>query len=226
MNKCWICSEKEANSREHVIKSSNLNMVFGNIVHESPIFTHRNGRDRKLNSKNNINAKFELSICQRCNDTLTQPHDLSWDKLSCFLLDNEALLRRKRRLNLSECFGDKVKTNLLNCRLFLAKILGCIICESNNDFFMSDLARSIRENEEISNLHFSINIVDSNKVNDYCELSHLEVIENGNIPIWVSFIYLLNGVAIKVVYCVDNGLVKSKMIGPHHDSLYTYIDKI
>jgi hypothetical protein len=90
MESCWICLDAIANSREHKAKASDLRSIFGKKP-EKPIFLYQRDAFRdgcikkiKLQSVNDSNLKWSKSICQRCNDTLTQPYDRSWE--SFFLM--------------------------------------------------------------------------------------------------------------------------------------------
>jgi hypothetical protein len=42
---CWVCKKRPANSREHMVKASDLRLIFGHIDQRSPVW--RNTRDER-----------------------------------------------------------------------------------------------------------------------------------------------------------------------------------
>src|SRR6267378_4127387 len=96
---CWICRENPADSREHIPKAANLRSYFPQISKDSPIFKHTDETDTSLsyriNSSKSNYLKLGYSICQKCNNELTQPYDYAWDILREYLQSNwEVIVKR------------------------------------------------------------------------------------------------------------------------------------
>ena len=143
-NSCWICGGP-ANSGEHKTKRSDLKAVFGKPTQVEPIFYHDNSR--KNRPVKSLDAKFLKSpdrICQYCNNARTQPHDLAWERLSAFIMDNShvtpgTLLRANRVFPYDAC------QQMLNVHLFFAKVFGCLILEGNLGIDVTGFSKAILE---------------------------------------------------------------------------------
>jgi len=124
---CWICGQA-ADSAEHMVKASDLRSVFGHVTQDAPLYRHA-GAERNLPVRG-INAspvKFKPSICQACNNALTQPHDRAWEALSKCSLSHQPPLGRGSPLPVEEAFGSKAAEGMLGVHLFFTKLLGCYL---------------------------------------------------------------------------------------------------
>ena len=125
--KCWICEINEANSGEHVLKKSVLDFILGkpSPTNKRFISYNRDRRNKPVSSFKNNRFKFEKNICQRCNDTLTQPYDDAFDIFIRKLFAQKTLVINRGRTNIkSLCGNEKERDNLA---LFLMKAFGCLI---------------------------------------------------------------------------------------------------
>ena len=124
---CWICNKEEANSREHMSKRSDLKAVLGAT---GALYLHTDERRNvKVQSLNSKKIKFAASLCGTCNSTLTQPHDLAWERLSDALRGRKPELRPGDIVRLDRIFPYGTAAEMLNMHLYFVKWLGCQIVE-------------------------------------------------------------------------------------------------
>ena len=129
--KCWICGD-EADSREHLVKASDLRLFYGEISPKKPVFLHTEDmRNIPLHSAKTNKIKTENKVlCRRCNDTRTAPYDESWSVLLKYLHSNWKLVKSNKRIRLQRVFPGRVKRNSLNIHLYFVKLFGCRIVDS------------------------------------------------------------------------------------------------
>jgi hypothetical protein len=129
MAPCWICKLEEATTREHRSKRSDLKAVLGD---QGPFYLHTDlRRNRKVQSINSQLVKFNPSLCNTCNSTRTQPHDLAWETLSHALRNRQPPLKPGDIIRADRIFPYKTSQHMLDMHLFFAKVLGCEIVENN-----------------------------------------------------------------------------------------------
>ena len=138
---CWICGHK-AESREHIVKSSDIGQVLG----KSPSQIYLNDqtfRNRRVQSKNSRHFKYAPSLCNHCNTTATQPYDRAWEKLSAYLygLPN---LRAGKTVNFGKPFKGKCRSEAIHIHLFFVKLFGCLLADEAPDFDTSSFATAVR----------------------------------------------------------------------------------
>ena len=124
---CWICRTRPADSGEHRFKASDVRAVAPEVAQASPVFLQRNSQatNDRIGSAKSDRLKFAKSICTECNNTLTQPYDLAWERLSAHLLANWMTIVKRGRFDLSKPFPGGTRAAALNVHLFFVKLLGC-----------------------------------------------------------------------------------------------------
>jgi hypothetical protein len=142
--KCWICG-KNANSKEHLIKASDLKLLFGHITAESPLYIHSDKKRNKLiNGVKSDKLKYSASICRHCNETRTQPHDDAWKKLSEYLKTRKPVIQAGDTIRLNRPFPEGgVSKSMLNVHLFFLKLFGCLIVENAIPLDINQFSQSI-----------------------------------------------------------------------------------
>lgn len=79
---CWICG-KDADSGEHLIKASDLKMIFGKVRQDKPLYMHTNAqRNIRVAGLQSNKLKYEKVMCRDCNSGRTQASDKAWELLS------------------------------------------------------------------------------------------------------------------------------------------------
>ena len=129
MKKCWICKINDADSGEHVVSRAVLSKIIGSPAKdEYRFFTELGGkRNIPVKSLKNKRLKFAKSICQRCNDTLTQPYDEAFRKFVEKIFASKSLIISRAKISI----GNKDSVNTDNLALYFLKILGCLIVDNN-----------------------------------------------------------------------------------------------
>lgn len=148
---CWICEAKPADSREHMILKSALKEILGKASEKSiqRISYIEGKKNIPLKSHKNKHLTFDKSICEQCNNTLTQPYDAAFLELIRYLKSKKQTVIARNKLHLNSVYkkDDRKKKNLA---LYIIKILGCLIKESCHPNFITSLpvfARSLRNGE-------------------------------------------------------------------------------
>src|SRR5262249_26282629 len=68
--------------------------------------------------------KLDVPFCQKCNNELTQPYDLSWDKASQYLQDHWPIIVTKGYFLWSDIFPKETQKHALHVHLYFVKALG------------------------------------------------------------------------------------------------------
>lgn len=112
-NKCWWCGN-DANSREHRFKKTDLEREFGkgsyikgDVVKTKGNFDIKGGLP--IQSANSIYLKYSNNLCQKCNNTKSQPFDRAYDIFIKYLLENELIIFETHFVNLRKVYGDNWK---------------------------------------------------------------------------------------------------------------------
>jgi hypothetical protein len=131
--KCWICGVNDANSGEHSIKKSDLRKAMGKPTQRAPFYFYKPGRPAKhVGSLNADVLKSSAPMCEHCNTTRTQPHDLAWEAMSDWLSKRSKPLRNGQFIRANEIFEQDVWQKLRGVHLFFVKTLGCLIVEAGD----------------------------------------------------------------------------------------------
>jgi len=189
MTTCWICGAI-ADSKEHKIKKSELKLLYPLINQKSPVYQRTNGgKVRRLGGYNSDGFKFDKSICQNCNNSLTQRSDKSWDIFSTYVKNNWEMIHNKDFIDLKEIFGLQILDNLILVQLYYAKLMGCKIKESKLNYgsCLQDLSKSIMDETENSNLYLSFRPSQNKYSDSYSATSDIEI---GRIKDNISYVHL------------------------------------
>jgi len=129
---CWICGS-HANSREHIIKKSDLIRAYGRGPYkgENGLLHFRGGDLVNIVKGPNANClKYDQSICHHCNTTFTQPFDKAYDLFVNWVMENENYVLKRRFINFTEVYGDNFEESQRNLFKYFAKSFGCRIASS------------------------------------------------------------------------------------------------
>ncbi|WP_115710302.1 hypothetical protein [Legionella sainthelensi] len=137
---CWICNAKDATSREHKIKKSDLKSSSKSISQDAPLYYNefnntenkKTIRNKRIGSFNADILKFEHYICHHCNTTRTQLHDRAWETFSRNICLKITLLKSTtQQIRFNKIFPYNTRYNMLNVHLYFVKLFGCRIMENN-----------------------------------------------------------------------------------------------
>lgn len=130
---CWVCG-LPADSREHRLKRSDLVALHGKGPYpkNSELYRFSSGEPLKtLQSPDSKHIKYNPSLCSKCNNQVSQPHDRALEKLHSWCIKHEDEILRGRRIDIASAFsGDRhAVANILR---YYSKALGCRIHDAGH----------------------------------------------------------------------------------------------
>jgi hypothetical protein len=156
---CWICESAAADSGEHKSKKSDLKAVFGEVSQQRPIYLHvGEARNRKLVSRDASALKWTNVICQYCNTTRTQPHDVAWASLHAELRKRVPSLKPGDQVRGNRVFRHDTAKAMLNVHLYFAKAFGCTLVKENAPLDIAPFAKAIMTGTAHPDFYLSIGI--------------------------------------------------------------------
>lgn len=219
MQKCWICEEREADSREHKAKASDLRSIFGKnpakpiFLYQRDAFDQHRTKKIKLQGSNDIKLKWSKSLCRRCNDTLTQPYDRAWEVFLKRAQSFSNVWGHDFSLMLSRAFGDMRRDGWVNLHLYFAKAFGCAIFEANKLGaglpHLKMFANSIRARNPVLNFYLTVQHADQVQG---VAIQALDFIVFGQ---QLSWAYRVDDLAVLMAYLPD-GRETAKSLGLSH----------
>jgi len=140
---CWICGGA-ASTGEHMTKRSDLRSVFGTATQSTPLYVHNAARQNfHVGSLDAKVLKSPGRICAYCNNARTQPHDLSWERLSQALRNRTTAVAPGSLLRTTRIFRYDTRHEMLNVHLYFVKLFGCHIAGSNIPIDISGFRNAI-----------------------------------------------------------------------------------
>lgn len=157
--KCWICNSNEADSREHLIKASDMRLFYPGITPSTPAYMHtRNKNNIALHSaKTNKIKTNEQIICRRCNDTDTASHDDAWSELIQYIHNNWGMLVKRKKFSLSDVFPGNSNKKAVLFHLYFVKLFGCRIIDENIPIDIKKFSQAIQNNSPLEHFYLTFN---------------------------------------------------------------------
>lgn len=125
--KCWWCRTNPANTSEHKFKASDLARM---MTDDGLIWGDGDGQKRKIRGKSGITrdrhgvVKFPKSMCDRCNNSASQPFDLAYDQFAEYLSTNN--VRIMPGISFAQIYGSNDwEPCLMNLARYYGKHFGC-----------------------------------------------------------------------------------------------------
>ena len=214
---CWICGD-EANSSEHKIKRSDIKQILGEASQSKPIYVHdKNSKNKKVQSTNSKYFKGEKDLCAKCNNELTQPYDISWEKLSYYLHSNWRNILGKNEFRMSKAFPHNTYLRMKEAHLYFAKLLGCAVKEANSPLYIDPLANSIQTFKAVPNLWLSIGQTPDADRTDTVSRTDLVITKDKktNIEVAATQLYTYGEFSVLIVYSISADIVYDLEINWH-----------
>ena len=201
-SKCWICGQSPITG-EHKIKKSDLELEFDPPSQENPLYYHTYDEKenvpyiQKIHSFKNNKLRMK-TICAKCNNQVTQPHDKSWEQLST-ALRNKYLKKNTVVVRTNKIFKYDTKKQMCNVHLYFVKHFGCYIINNAVPIDISTFATSILHNKAHPNLFLQFGVfARSNK--KFAGVSQIETVSthDGSFHI-VEYIVCIGSLSVRVI---------------------------
>jgi hypothetical protein len=214
--KCWICGNN-ADSGEHMIKRSDLKMLFGSATQEEPLYY--NSTDKKnfrIGSLNNWRLKSQSKICSYCNNTRTQPFDRAWEKMSKALSARVSELEIGDRIRANQIFQYDTRQQMLNLHLFFVKLFGCYISSASIPIDIIRFSESLIETKNHKNVYLRIGLdTVSSELRGASHSDVQAVVDEQGSLMSAAWYYQIGGVVVSPMY-VQDGLLLDGMKDAWH----------
>jgi len=130
--KCYWCQERDADSREHKFKRSDLIREHGRgeLRGGRTLVTHRGERVYEHRSTKNDALKFSPSLCSHCNNSRSQPFDRAYDHFIEWVLENEDKVLQGKSVDLEEAFGSAWRESAEDVLRYFVKHICCRLAET------------------------------------------------------------------------------------------------
>ena len=200
MPACWVCGA-DADSREHLVKASDLRRLFGPVSPESPAYFHDSeGRSRRLGSVKSNYVKSDKVLCSHCNDTRTQPFDDDWSALSAELDRRTRFATRENRLKLKRIFPGRSREAALNIHLYFAKLFGCRIAGEELQIPISLFSEAVRTVSPCPGLALIFCRDAKKKVQRHAFISSIQAKVAGGIVETAGWTYSLDNFYVEIMW--------------------------
>jgi hypothetical protein len=100
-------------------------------MRERELVHHAAERTNYVRSTKSKPLKFEASMCDRCNNQRSQPHDNAYDRFISWVLENEQQVWSDRCIDLPAALGTNWEDEALNLLRFWVKHICCRVHEAN-----------------------------------------------------------------------------------------------
>lgn len=201
--KCWICGAA-ADSGEHLVKASDLRVIFGTgVTQKSPLYLHNSvRRNVPIGGIKSDKLKYKARICSYCNNERTQPYDKAWEQLSNYLQKREPPIRPGMVVRLDHVFPGGVRKSMLHVHLFFLKHFGCMIAEHAIPLDLDVFAQSILTESAHANVHLALWTGLEKKDKRQVGRTHVQAAElNGKVA-FAAWLYIVDRVAVNVIYAL------------------------
>lgn len=177
---CWICESNYANSSEHKFKSSDLRSSYGRKFKQEVLLI-RDNQELLLHSYKDDAIKHSKTICEKCNNQLTQEADNSYDFFIKYIPNQFENIKSQGSFDYKEIYSnwENGKDNL---HRYFAKQAGCRIAKFDTKLIPSNLSKFILGKER----NFSLKLLFVQKEG----IQLLKYLHNNNNS---KFLHMANG---------------------------------
>ena len=121
-------------------------------------------REYRLNSPKSKYAKFERSLCNKCNNEKSQPFDLDYDRFISYYKENEDEIFKHRGLNFQDVFGIHWEESVENLKKYYVKHIGCRLAQSEFEI-LPDMIDYLNDKSELLSIKFNFYL--RHDINDF-----------------------------------------------------------
>lgn len=200
ITKCWICGDS-ANSREHMMKASDIKSVFGKPSQKYPIFFNSSvAKNIHVYGLKSDILKYPANLCSNCNNQRTQTHDIAWERLSVALRSSYSPIKPGVKVRLNRIFPYDTTAKMRNVQLYFTKQLGCRIAAESMPIDMATFSKAILENRHHQNIFLTFGCAawaGNKRLTGMSEV-HGQVLSGRCVA--AAFFYHVNDLAVSIAY--------------------------
>lgn len=198
---CWICGGP-ANTGEHRVKASDLKGYFGCVSQQNPIYMHTDQKKNiPIKSIKASRLKSGGRICDKCNNSLTQPYDKAWKTLSQYLQANWHQLQKAQQINLTKVFPGSIRSSLLGVHLYFVKIFGCAIAEHNVPIDLNGFSNALLKNEPHPYVFIAfIQTPGGDQKKKLAAVTPIQAMNDGGRCFYGDWMYIVGNVTVQIFY--------------------------
>lgn len=205
--KCWICGINDADSREHLIKASDIRALFGNISQQKPIYNHIVdnkyqiiSRNKRIGSSKSDKLKLNLSLCGKCNSDRTSQFDDAWMKLCKYLSRQRLDTPNNLKIHLGNVFPHKRYENALFVHLYFVKHFGCRIVDSAAPIDTKEFAQALIDKKPCKSIFLLFKKWGKTSDKKQATLLPIEAFEKDNQLFSAITSYSIGKLTIEIIY--------------------------
>lgn len=196
---CWICGA-QADSREHVVKASDLKLQFGNFSQRKPLFQHGGARKNvRVGSLKSNKLKFSASLCARCNNERTQPFDRAWEKLSSRLQNARRQSPPAQRVRVKSIFPGASEKSMLYVHLYFVKLFGCRIVESGIPIDIQPFSQAILTGKPHPYLYLEFGVLNDVQ-GKHAGITPIQAVNTSGQSVFATFMYSVGKVGVASIF--------------------------
>jgi hypothetical protein len=194
---CWICG-RQANSREHLLKASDVRAHFGTRFY---LHTHARKNIQVQGSRSRA-LTSGAPMCADCNNSRSQPFDRAWDKVHKYLREHWHDVIRQRRFDLGRIFPGSSGRESIHLQLYFAKLMGCRAKDANVVINYDELAQSIirRRPSSLIYLRFGETVGQTSLRTAGCSEVHATVDNATGRVVLMLWTYYVDRIEVRVGY--------------------------
>lgn len=220
---CWICGAI-ANSAEHMVKASDFKSVFRGVTQNTPAYRHsKEGRNQPIRGPKAEILKFAPSLCRNCNNALTQPHDLAWQRFSDFVRNARPIIPDGNRIPLQRIFPSTVKESMLNVHFYFLKLLGCHAIEHKIPLPVNHFATCLKHSIPCQALRLIFVNTPVGLSRHKIQVGAIEALNIGGKTVSASWFYRIEKLTVVVSYCESGHPRLTVDRGWHPDDISTRV---
>jgi len=229
---CWIC-KNSADTREHIIKQSDIRMLFGRGPYkkgERLKKIEQNAKNIIIQSEDSSHIKYQKSLCRYCNSTRSQPWDQAYDVFMEYVLSHEEELKEYHEIDFMKKATIEPGNYSKRLYSYFIKSFGCQLIENCqevppelSDFLLGDsnktnlnIAFAIYESIDQSTILPTIQVHDLEGEVDNRRMAPLNYTWAVSIE-WFSIIFLYNKLPCKDLGSPFTGTPANIKIGSYKD---------
>ena len=202
---CWICRNGSADTAEHMIKNSNYPLVFDKVTQKDPLYYNDNhGRkNHKIGSTKHKLLTWRYTLCSKCNNERTQPHDKAWDILLNAMRTRIPTIGKDTIIRNNKTFPYKTRQEMINVHLYFVKLFGCRIINEKLPIDIKDFSSSIMNSKPHPCVFLKFGVFSSDR-SPIVGISEVDIIESNGSCIFAGWYLRINNLTVRVMFSSHN----------------------